>query len=556
MRITRVLAIASRDWAIELNGRRGLLMVAVALLLLLPIAAAPEASGSVLQARKIRVAGELPPPVAALEQVVVDLRRPAVTFTPPSADNLGQWQLSGAAMPDEIRAAMEGLPSPVHTEVLDPVDLPIPKRSLLIALLAASMLTGALGQTLPGERAARTLEALMLASITRAELIAGKWFAWSLYGATMALLGVATAVGLGRQALGPWMLTVPMVPVGTVALGLWLLRRAPDVVGGATVAIRVLPAALTLLGLVAYALGQVSPWLGAALPLGGALVASGDTWAGVGPPVLAALSTLALSATLLVATARDLDRPYAPLDGHDLAAAWMLAAVAIAGHLAAVIGPTAWKASGNTDLSAYLDPVAGVRASTFVLALLLLVQLARNPRPELELRLFPAAFRPWAMATVVGALLVVARPASTLWQAGAGPIVDDARERLRLAFWVGEGDVLFALSAIVVQELMIRGVLKRRLGPWAAGALHVAMLAPLNPIAGVVAALLLGVLAEAGAGAVGPLILARAVAVYAPILDDRLSPVAALGVGVAGAIALVAADPARQARWRAQPRLP
>ena len=170
-------------------------------------------------------------------------------------------------------------------------------------------MTGAIAESpLPGERSRKTLKTLPSASITRLELILGKWLAWASFGAGAALAAAAVAILLGRSEPGFWLLPLPTVAMATVALGLFLVHRSEDVVSGATVSLRILPAVLTCSGLLAWLIGNERPLVGAMVPIGGALIAAGDTWDGIAAPLIATASLLGLTAALLIYTAGHLEQ--------------------------------------------------------------------------------------------------------------------------------------------------------------------------------------------------------------------------------------------------------
>ena len=160
----------------------------------------------------------------------------------------------------------------------------MPNRSILFALVAASVLTGAIAKSSLGERTNRTLQALLTAAITRMELVTGKWLAWAAYGATAASFATLLSLCVGTTVPGWWVLPLPLVPATTVALGLFMVRHATDRVSGATISLRMLPAVLSILAITAYFIGDYAPLLGAAVPLGGALITIGQVWPGPGQP--------------------------------------------------------------------------------------------------------------------------------------------------------------------------------------------------------------------------------------------------------------------------------
>ncbi|MCP4806578.1 MAG: ATP-binding cassette domain-containing protein [Proteobacteria bacterium] len=296
MRWRRILHIAWRDLRLVHAGKSWWRLPAIALALLLPAGALPLPSSPT--AEMARAGGEIP---AALED--------QIEFRPRSPIQLSGEDpvvLRGGRVSVPLRAALDGLGGVGVTILREGEERRMPGRSLLVALLAISLLTGPLAESLPGERQRGTLETLLTAGVSRAELITGKWLAWTL--ATTTMTAIVAAMGMldGSQDVGVWPLALPPVAGVAVAFGLWLGRGAADEIAGATRTMRVLPVTSVTLLVAAYALGTVHPALGALVPLGGALLVAGDVFVGALPLTAAWAGSLAAVVGLLAWTARDL----------------------------------------------------------------------------------------------------------------------------------------------------------------------------------------------------------------------------------------------------------
>lgn len=397
IRPRRVAAIARLDLASELRGRGGWILPAVVTALLVPIAAAPAPRIADL-APPIPVRGDVPAVVAALPRVV---QRDDAGTVFRQVD--GRIEVAGPVR-SEVRAALDG-DRPAVRVVNVETPTRVPGRTLLLALISASGLTGAVASSIAGERTNRTLVALLTASVSPMEIVLGKWLAWGGLGTLGALAAAAGAVAGGRVESGWWMLAFPLVPLSLAAAGLWLVRTANDVVGGTATALRVLPTAVALLGIASWFVGRWSPELGATIPLGGALVAAGNTWHHALPNLIATASTGAFVAFALWVTARDLEET-PPADAGEGSLAVHVALVA-AIALGPTIGPLLWAPGGNPDLIDGLDPVAGRVGSAMGLGLLAAIALARRPvaplRPAIPV-LLGAAVAGLLVALVTGVL--------------------------------------------------------------------------------------------------------------------------------------------------------
>lgn len=442
MRPSRILAVAARDLRIEFAGRRGWAFPLIAVGVLVSAASLPPMPTEPLKMGRIAVKGDVPEGLLAESpDIFVDPDLAMLRFEKPAVP--GQpWRLHGFVIPESVRTAMDRDHPPMRSVIIAPDQIRVPDRSLFLALVAASVLTGAISQSIPGERSNRTLETLLVAGITSLELVVGKWFAWTMFGGGAALLASLVAIGLGHQEPGWWMIAAPMVSAGTVALGLWLVRRANDVVGGATVALRVLPAALIAAGILSWMIGDAHPWLGAAVPLGGALIAAGSFWPGPVGPLIAVFSTALTTAALLFLTARDLadpERPEERTGTATTAASLLMAAFSWWGLLT---GPLIWAVGGNKELVETLTPAAGARGAAYALLLLVVVQAGRSVRPLQALQLWAPRSKTAALgwlAALAGALVLGHSPSlptprasdlvgQAFWRMSVsqGPFPDDA----------------------------------------------------------------------------------------------------------------------------------
>jgi hypothetical protein len=303
---------------------------------------------------------------------------------------------------------------------------------------------------------------------------------------------------------------LPLVPACTVALGLYLVRRAADLVGGATVSMRVLPAALGISGIAAWILGRTDPLLGAALPLGGALVAAGGTWAGPAPALIAAATTGLTTAWLLDRTARDLEQEGAPRERFGV---WAFVQGSLFGAFAwnaPVLGPLLWAAAGNPVLTAELPAAAGPLAGALALIAWVATAWARRATDP------PPSAATWAGGLAAFAVVAVgawlALGASDVWSPAGAWAVD---ARARGAFGLNPDPLPLAMVVILGQELYLRGWLHSRAGALAATVATPLVLTPADPLGG----LILGVSAALGVrlsgGALAPVVLARLLVAWA-----------------------------------------
>jgi len=429
---------------------------------------------------------------------------------PPAAivfrrDEDGRLEAGPRNLPPHVRRALDRGEPVVRRVVHTP---PTPGRTLLLALIAASTLTGAVSSSVAGERTARTLATLLAAGVTRTEIVLGKWLAWGGAGAVSTMLAASVALALDRVEVGWWLLPLPLVPLGTVAIGLALVRRATDVIAGTAVSLRVLPALLVAAGLLAWMAGRTSPLLGAAVPLGGALVAAGDTWEGPLPALLAAVSTGLTIGVCLHVTARDLDETIGqPAPPGPLALTLRTGLLAAGMWWTPVVTAAMWAAAGNPKIIASLSAEEGMVAGGLGLVLMTVMVTARegaDARPWLRL----PSLLDMGLAIVIGSAL-----ATTSLVAGlpiqSGGLLADMSALLEHAL---QPSLLTPAALIVVvlgQELIFRGWLAARVGPVASTLCWIAVVAPLDPIRGLISGAALAYLTHRAEGSAVPAIVAR-----------------------------------------------
>ncbi len=498
-RLGRVLAVARRDLAAELKGRQGLILPAVMAALLLPASAVPipEEAKSAMEIgdpKVVVVSGDVPERVAALDSVVVREHGP-LRFT---VEN-GREVLHGPGVTVPVRQALDaGSPAVIVEPV--PRGFVFPGRSMLLALISASTLTGAVSTSVGGERSQRTLVVLLASAISRGELVLGKWLAWGGLGVTTSLVAAATAIALGNLAPGNWLLPMVSVPLATVAFGLWLVRRSGDVIAGSTTALRVLPAAMGASGLIAWFLGRTDPHLGALVPVGGALIAAGDTWAPVSASLLATGVSLAVCAVCLLGTARDLEEvPNREPPEQRAAVALALGSLAAVAWWLPLTVPLLWAEAGNERLTAQLSVDTALMAGAIGLLTFSLVRAGRASDPATALGWWlPRGALPWVLALGAGVLLAGASPAIGWLPLATWGFLGDAQLRLSAAVQPLAAPWWVLGAVIAADELFFRGWLPRAVGPWWAGAVYVAVRTPLDPLGGGLVAVIQGLVAHHG----------------------------------------------------------
>jgi len=494
VRPRKVLAVARRDLRQELKGRQGLVLPLVILALLLPASLIPPPASAInrLRTNKTTVSGDVPDAVAALPTTEVVQHHGALVFE--RTLDPDKLLVHGRLIPRDIRAALDGPTPVVPVKELDSGYL-FPGRSLLFALISASTLTGAVSASVGGERSHRTLVVLLAAALSRAEIVVGKWLAWGLLGAISGLMAAGVAIWVGHVDAGSWLIPLPTVPLATVAVGLWLVRRAGDVVAGTTISLRVLPALLAGTAIVAWFLGKDNALFGAIVPLGGALIASGDTWSAQPMAVwLSAGVNLATAVVCVTQTARDLEEiPARAPARRPTALAAVIGALAAFVWWIPLLLPLLWREAGNPTLTAQLPLAAGVLAGSLGLLLFTIVRAGRAPEPRSVLGHPRLGARTALAALLAGAVLVLADPVVGAWSLGAtDTLTGFAAERLHNGLRPVLPGLGVGLLALVADELLFRGWLAKAAGPVRAGMVYVAVKAPLDPIGGAFAAIVLG----------------------------------------------------------------
>jgi len=531
-RPARIAAIAQRDLVRELRGRRGWAFGAITALLLIPVASIrvdiPKPED--WPARPVSVTGDVPPTVLDIPNVHPTSGMAQMAFR---RDEDGSLVARTQRVPKEVREALDGDTPQVKVTLLEH-EMPTPGRSMLFALISASVLTGAVSESIGGERSRRTLQALLSAAVTRGEVILGKWLAWGGYGGGVALLAALLAILLGRVEIGWWLLPLPTVAAGTVALAIYLSRHARDVVGGATVSLRYLPAVLAGTGVVAWYFGDTHPLFGAALPIGGALLAAGDTWPGPTTALVATASTLAFSAAALVLAARDLEQPPEPPASWTRHAREALVVAAVAGlsWWAPLVAPMLWGAAGNPVITETLPRAPGVLAGATALLLMSAVHVGKAEAPWRALGLARPPVDTWLLAVVVGVVVALTAGVGGLVPLPAEPLLSAARMRIGAGLqpvWVGLPGFLLC---IVAQELLYRGWLQRMVGPAFATLVFVVVHGPLEPVRALLVGSSLALLTVAAGGSVLPALLARLVWAVAATMTVAYAPATSLAVGV------------------------
>ena len=514
IRPRRLFAVARRDLAQELKGRFGFVLPIITAGLLLP-AATFTWPGEEKSDEKpiIAVTGEVPEQVMKLPEVQWTDQGATLLFVAP--DKNGPTRIRGEGIPAEIRQAMDGDDPPV-TIVNVSKEWALPQRSILFAMISASILTGAISESIAGERARRTLQTLLTASISRAELVIGKWVAWSAFGAFSALCAALIAIVTGHMDAGWWLLPTVTVAPGAVALGFFLVRHATDVVSGSTITLRILPAVLACSGLLAWVGGEYHPLLGAAVPIGGALLAAGSTWPGALPAIVAVASTQLFTASFLALTIRDFER-LPPVEWATSYSAAKILVVVTPIWWAPILGPLLWAKAGNTGLTAALSLDRGIFAAGLAAMVLVAIHAAqaRDSAPALGLYLPPPSVLAW---TFLASLALAPAMCSMAWLPATTPDLDGVLFRLNASLMPSS---MAGFFAVISQELLFRGWFQRRTG-WLASAVTFAIVfTPLDPLRGTAMAMALGLVTHLAKGSVLPALVIRLAwilwAIWAPV---------------------------------------
>jgi hypothetical protein len=158
-----------------------------------------------------------------------------------------------------------------------------------------------------------------------------------------------------------------------VALALWLVRNAGDVVGGATIPMRVLPVVAIALLAAAWWLSGYAHVLGASVPIGGALLLTGDVVGGRTCIVAAILTHVAAVAFLLLRTADALQE----IDPKETPERWRSVALVLAPIFLwwiTVGGAGVW------DMAGHPVPTASATSSGLAGGVILVLLAASSPR--------------------------------------------------------------------------------------------------------------------------------------------------------------------------------
>jgi hypothetical protein len=512
LRLGRLLAVARYEQKSHMTGRQALRLFGLALSLLLPVAVlsgapvrsllpGPTSSGEPLTEGSWG-AGPPPPPMVKVKGFVppgLESRLTLADDSPFVIEKLAPVTLRAPYVPENLRFALDTIDGPEKLEVRPYVFLlDLPGRSLLIAVLAVSLLTGPLADALPGERARRTLEVLLTTGITRGELVGGKWLAWTLSSTATALLASMVACWRGVQEPGWWLLGLPLFIGSAVAFGLWLVRLVDDVVGGSAAPMRILPVAAGATALLARGLSSLSPVAGAAVPLGGPLLVAGDIFQS-GPQILAATAgTAVFVVAVLTRTGRDLDR----VDTTGSPTRWGavgLSAIAMLLFWLTVAGPRVWGSGITTDLVTPLPrSMMGGGLALLACAFVAYAREMRAGRVTIERRASAAVSV--AVTLAVGAALAASGPLPSLDLSTGRETIDAMVARLRdgavpfamLASWEA---AFAALLSVVGQVVLFRGIVATRGGWITASVLWCFCVCPLGPWSALAASLALGALA-------------------------------------------------------------
>ncbi len=378
-------------------------------------------------------------------------------------------------VPEVVRRVLDDHTAPPTVTVSRDTSSPwVPGRNLWVLLLATSLLTGPLVESLPGERNQRTWETLRAAPLSTAELLTGKWLAWTLASVLVAGSGILAGLLGGTQALEPALLGVPAVLATVVALGLWLLRSVEDPAGAATIPVRTIPLALLLTGGAAVVLADTSPVLAAAVPLGGPL-----WWAAGGSAHPGALVAMGVVSVLTVAgllghAARTVDRPSNPTGGPFVGAVVALAAWSVGAF--ALLAPAGWAWVGGRTVTPGASASVAAGLGWLLLAAVLRFRQQGAAGPSAR----PTHTGGWwavaAIGTVLGGLDHV-----------LPELVDDTGMS---GAWVGApvGPLWAAIWCAASQEVLFRGLMRSHVGAVASGVVWILATRPADPLYGVVAA--------------------------------------------------------------------
>jgi len=471
VRLGPVWAVAMRDLRRVRGGRGRWSMLGLALALVVPLAAAPCEGVDLLPQRtaaRPRVSGTPPESVKAVADVIaagpirVDEGPPAVVST------------GSRRVPVWLRHALESRDvGPQVTLERRAAPMWIPGRNLWVLLLAASLLTGPLVESIPGERAQSTWETLRAAAVTSGEVVAGKWVAWTLAAVLVAAVGVLSGLVSGTQTLGWSLLGVPLVLGSVVALGLWLVHDVDDPAGAATIPVRVIPLVLVGAVLASWGLAESWPMLASMVPFGAPLLlAAGlpgsEGWliAALVSSTLTCIAFLSMTAVGVQRGPTETNRRWVEQLVPALVGAWV--------WWAAVVGPQLWELAGSSLQPGSALPTAAGGVGLAVVAGALYLRGSAGSG-----RLSPA----WGVGLLAGLTL-----------AGIDRWVPDLSHGGPL-FEALSGQTTPMLGAALVgalgQELFFRGALSQRVSPAWVALLWALTTRPMDPAAGIAGGLLL-----------------------------------------------------------------
>lgn len=494
-RPSRVWAITRRELQSELKGRRWLSVPALLVALLLPASMLP--SGGLRPDVTFWVAGDVPAEVLTLENVVVTDHPSSLRFDASEPDVL---HLTGTSLAPAIREALDAR----HPEAVVRVERrsapsQFPRRGLLLALLAASGLTASIASSIGTERSRRTLTTLLAAAISPLEIVLGKLLAWGGLATFTTVLFTGVAVLRGVLDPGWWMLSVFLAPGATIALGLWSVRQAPDVVSATTTALRVMPLATMAGGITAAVIGETNPLLGSMVPLGGLICTAGEMWTlhPARDALVAAGSTLLATVAVVLHTASTLrEDPDTTPPGIGWTAVPLPAALLLLSTFCTFVAPRLWGLAGNAAVTEDVTPDQGAWLLAAICLSTLVVVLLRQHRAGPVIAQPPPSARGVVGAFAAAGLLVAAGP----WLA---PLADGGSFTgvLAEAFQTGlipSVGVPAALALIASEELLFRGVLAPRIGHGPAAAAWAIGKAPLDPIGAFLGGSAVGLVGRAG----------------------------------------------------------
>jgi len=375
--------------------------------------------------------------------------------------------------------------------------------------------------------------------VSRLEIVVGKWLAWTGFGMVSAIGATVVGIAVGTVPPGPWVLCIPMVPALTVAFGLWLVRRSPDVMAGTTISLRVIPAALSTAALASwFALQMELDWLAAALPMGGILMGAGALFDESLPLLLLALGSSSLATVaLLAATARDLEQAapaLSPLNRSVRGWVGLHLRAALLWHFT-LTGSLIWGIASSTS-AAQVPASAGPLAAGAVLFGLTLLNWAAPGAPNPRRPTWSPA-RTVLAAIGIGLCLALA-PGLSLGSNGAyiGRLLDAQN-----ATWAGP--IVWGV-AMLGQEAFFRGLVLRNYGVLGAILGSVLIATPTEPLMGLAIAAPLTLLVQRS-GQWWPVLIANLV--WALVGDLAVLPPLAAAIVLVGATAFLAQRPTGEA---------